>query len=325
MKQKLIIVTFVMALVAIACDIFIFATHRTMPDDVYRKAVKAGYKVYAPPIPDDLSFAGEAVPLNIYYTRESLDRELLSFMYGQINMLLFLKRANRYFPVIEPILKRNGIPQDFKYMCVIESGLQNATSSAQAQGFWQFVKGTGESYGLEVSDDVDMRNDVEAATEAACAYLKDLHRQFGSWTEAAAAYNCGETALQRQIDAQGVKNYYDLRLNKETARYVFRILAMKCIMQHPADYGYNVRKCDLYPPIPYRTIQVREKDVNLYELAAREGCVYRMVRELNPWILNETLKNPNGKCYTLRLPIENGTEMTTLTHDTVSAELIEAI
>ena len=223
-----------------------------------------------------------------------------------------MKRANRFFPVIEPILQRNGVPLDFKYLCVIESGLTNATSPAKAQGYWQFVKSTGAKYGLEINDDVDMRNSLEASTEAACKFLKDLYKQFGSWTLAAAAYNCGENGLQRRINSQGVSSYYDLRLNSETSRYVYRIVAMKLIMQNPQSYGFNLRKRDMYPQVPYRTVELKGQNVDLYEFAHANQTTYKMLRELNPWLITDKLVNKANRTYTVKLPVRNGTLLKTI-------------
>lgn len=312
--KRLSIAAIILASLAIAGEAFIFATKQQDSEELLQRAVMADYHVYAPPLPDTLTFAGERVPLETYYVREALDNELVVNMYRQSATVMYFKRAGRYFPVIEPILEKNGIPSDFKYLCVIESGLTNATSSAKAQGFWQFIKSTGTSYGLEVNDEVDMRNNLEASTEAACRYLKSLYNRFGSWTAAAAAYNCGENGLNRRMDLQSTKSYYDLLLNTETSRYVYRILAMKIIMQNPARYGYHLRHCDLYPAIPTRTITVDGKNIDLYQLAKQNNTSYRMVRTLNPWLLTDHLTNKTGKSYELKMPVEKGTLQRTLTH-----------
>lgn len=312
MMKRLTIIAIILASIAILGEAFIFATKKLDSEELLQKAVMADYHVYAPPLPDTLSFAGERVPMEVFYVREALDYELVVNMYRQSSTVMYFKRAGRFFPVIEPILEKNGIPSDFKYLCVIESGLTNATSPAKAQGFWQFIKSTGSSYGLEVNDEVDMRNHLEASTEAACLYLKNLHNRFGSWTAAAAAYNCGENGLAKRMDLQSTTNYYDLLLNTETSRYLYRILAMKIIMQAPARYGYHLRHCDLYPVIPTRSITVDDKNIDLYQLAKQNNTTYRMVRTLNPWLLTDHLSNKAGKSYTLNLPVENGTLQRTL-------------
>ena len=266
-------------------------------------------RIYSPSIPDTMRFAGEPVPLDIYYVRESLDRELIVNTFGHTSTLLYFKRAHRFFPVIEPILKKNGVPSDFKYLCVIESGLTNATSPAKAQGFWQFMKATGQNYGLEINDEIDMRNDLEASTEAACKFLKALHDHLGSWTAAAAAYNCGEGGLTKNMNRQSIASYYDTRLNTETTRYVYRILAVKQVMQHPQDYGFYLRPCDLYPVIPTRKATLEGQNVDLYAFAKDHGTSYKVFRELNPWITTEKLTNKSNKSYSVKLPVPDGTSL----------------
>lgn len=300
--KKLAIIAIILSSIAIIGQIFIFATQKENADDLYSKALKADYRIYAPVLPDTLYFAGERVPMETYYVREGLDRELMVNMYWQSNTLLMMKRAGRFFPTIEAILKENGVPQDFKYLCVIESGLVNVTSPAKAQGYWQFMKTTGQSYGLTITDEIDMRNDIEASTRAACKFIKALHDHLGSWTAAAAAYNCGEGGLRSRLTKQGVSSYYDVRLNSETARYVYRILAIKLIFQHPQDYGYHLRKCDLYSPIPSEEVTLSGQNVDLYQFAKNNGTTYRMLRELNPWIQTDKLVNKGGATYKVKIP-----------------------
>ena len=312
MKRPYIIATAV-ALLVVTGGIFICSTDKDDSEETHRRTIMNGYKVFAPVIPDTLTFAGESVPLATYYVREGLDNELIVNMYRQSSTVLYFKRANRYFPVIEPILKRNGIPNDFKYLCVIESGLTNATSPAKAQGFWQFISSTGTKYGLEVNDEIDMRDNLVASTEAACKYLRALYNKFHSWSAAAAAYNCGENGLARRIEKQGTNVYYDIWLNTETSRYVYRILAMKLIMQNPRQYGYYLRHCDLYPVIPTRTATLSGQNVDLYQFARSHGTNYKVLRTLNPWIKTDMLKNKANKTYTVQLPVENGTVYRTIT------------
>ena len=307
--KKLSIIAIILSIVTLSVQIFIFATDKTDDDILYTQALKNDYRIYSPVLPDTLKFAGEKVPLNIYYVHEGLDREILSNMYWHTNTILNMKRAYRFFPIIEPILKKNGIPDDFKYLAVIESNLMNVTSPAKAQGYWQFIKATGKKYGLEINEEIDMRNSLEASTEAACKFLKALYNQFGSWTLAAAAYNCGENGLQRQLNLQEVNNYYDLRLNSETARYVYRIMAMKLIMQNPQAYGFHLRNKDMYPQIPYRTVELSGQNVDLYKFAKDNNTTYKMLKEMNPWLISNKLTNKANKTYTVRLPIEDGTDL----------------
>lgn len=311
--KKLSIVAIVLAAVAIAGEIFIFASPKEDSEEVQKKAIMNDYRVYAPVIPDTMTFCGETVPLETYYVREALDNELIINMYRQSSTLLYFKRANRYFPIIEPILKRNNIPEDMKYLCVIESGLTNASSPAKAQGFWQFIPSTGTKYGLTSNDEIDLRNNIELSTEAACKYIRSLYNRFHSWSAAAAAYNCGENGLSRRMQDQGTNVYYDIRLNSETGRYVYRILAMKLIMQHPQQYGYFVRRCDLYPPIPTRTATLSGQNVDLYQFARNNNTTYKMLRTLNPWLQTDNLKNKANITYTVKLPIADGTRQRTLT------------
>lgn len=299
----------VSAIVAITLITFVCATDKDSAQNGSVGKHSADQRiqaVYSPKIPETMDFCGETVPLDKYYVREALDREMIVNTYGHSSTLLYFKRAHRFFPVIEPILKKNGIPDDFKYLCVIESGLTNATSPAKAQGFWQFMKTTGQKYNLEVNDEIDMRNNLEAATEAACQFLKALYRNLGSWTAAAAAYNCGEAGLSRNMEKQSISDYYDTRLNSETSRYIYRILAVKQIMQHPQEYGFYLRPCDLYPVIPTRTATLSGQNVDLYAFAKENGCSYKLLRELNPWITTEKLTNKANRSYTIKLPSAEG-------------------
>ncbi|MBR1792289.1 MAG: lytic transglycosylase domain-containing protein [Bacteroidales bacterium] len=321
--NKISLIAIILAVLALAGEAFILSTQRDNDDELYQQAIRNDYRVFAPLLPDTLTLAGERVPLELYYVYEGLDRELSSIMYQQLNTQLVFKRANRFFPEIEDILCKYDIPEDFKYLCVTESSLTNATSPAKAQGFWQLMKVTAEQYGLEVNDEVDMRNDLTAATEAACRFMRSLYNRYGSWTLAAAAYNMGPNGLARQMEAQDQDNYYDLWLNSETARYVYRILAYKLIMQNPQDYGFNLRYCDLYPPLPYNTDTLSGRNINLYHYAKRHGCSYRMLRTMNPWLKGNTLHNRQGKTYTMKLPIANGTKISTLTHGRKDTSLVD--
>ncbi len=310
--KKLSIAAIVLSVLAIVGEILICASSREDSEEVLQRAISNNYRIYSPILPDTMSFAGEKVPLSTYYVHEGLDLEVITNMYRHSSTMLYFKRANRYFPIIEPILKKNGIPSDFKYLCVIESGLTNATSPAKAQGFWQFIPSTGANYGLTVNDEIDMRNNLTASTEAACKYIRSLYNKFHSWTAAAAAYNCGENGLARRISKQSTDNYYDLWLNSETSRYVYRILAMKLIMQNPQKYGFHLRQCDLYPPIPTRAATLSGQNVDLYEFARSKGTSYKMLRMLNPWIQTDVLKNKSNQKYMVQLPVKNGTESKTI-------------
>ncbi len=260
------------------------------------------YNVYALDLPEEVSFAGEKMPLHLPDIKERMDRELLVNTYWQSNGLLMIKRANKYFPIIEPILKKNGVPDDFKYLAVIESGLTNATSPAGAKGFWQILKGTGREYGLEVNDNVDERFHLEKATEVACRYLTKSKERFGSWTLAAAAYNAGNAGISRKLEAQQVSSYYDLLLGEETGRYVFRIAALKVILSNPEKYGFNFEDAQLYNYIPTRTVMVDTAVSNLASFAKEFGMNYKTLKIHNPWLRENKLNNASKKKYFIAIP-----------------------
>ena len=261
------------------------------------------YKISAIELPEKIDFAGESTPLNIYYVRESLDRELIVNTYWHSSTLLLLKRAARWFPVIEPILKENGIPDDFKYLALIESGLENVTSPAGAKGFWQFLKGTAKDYGLEVNNEVDERYNVEKATQAACKYFNKAFEKYKNWTLVAAAFNAGNKGIDRQIEKQKVNNYYSLLLADETERYVFRILALKTIFENPEKYNFYLDEDDYYSPIPTKTIEVKSSIKDFADFAIENGINYRILKEFNPWLRKGELKNKKHKTYEIKIPI----------------------
>ncbi len=255
-------------------------------------------------IPASLALAAEPVPLNDLEVRERLDREMLVNTYWHSQTLQNLKLATRWFPVIEPILAQNGVPDDFKYLAVAESNLRNGVSPAGATGFWQLMEATAKEYGLTVGTEVDERYDVERSTEAACRYLKNAYQRYGSWTLAAASYNMGMGGLDKRLGEQKVKHYYDLHLNTETSRYVFRVLAFKLIYEQHERYGFVLDPEDYYPPLLFRTVEVSSTVPDLYAFAQAEGTNYKMLRYLNPWLRSTRLTVAPGKSYTLRLPLE---------------------
>jgi len=262
------------------------------------------YNVYALPIPSDLDFAGEPVPIQNPDIKERMDRELLVNTYWQSNSLLLFKRANKYFPIIEPILAAEGVPDDFKYLAVIESGLTQAVSPARATGFWQILKLTGREYGLEVNENVDERYHIEKATRVACVYLKKAKERFGSWTTAAAAYNAGNAGVSKRMKSQNVDTYYDLLLGEETGRYVFRIIALKEILSNPTQYGFNYNKQDLYEHIPTYKVSVDTAITNLVAFSERFGINYKILKLHNPWLRQSRLNNKSRKQYFVDIPKE---------------------
>lgn len=298
--KKILMMIGVLAL----CGISINAVQDPPTDENAEKERMEGYNIYALPVPEDISFAGEEVPTEIPDVYERLDRELLVNTYWQSNMLLLLKRAEKYFPVIEPILKEHGVPEDFKYLAVAESSLTPAVSPAGARGIWQFMEGTAEDYGLEVNDNVDERYNLELATHAAADYLKESKEKFGSWTLAAAAYNAGRYGIQKQLERQKVDDYYDLLLGEETGRYVLRLIALKEIMSNPKKYGFNFREKDLYQPIPSKKVAVDTAVSDFPDFAEKFGINYKILKIHNPWLRETTLNNDSGKTYYIEIPEE---------------------
>lgn len=259
--------------------------------------------VKVPKMPDSVSLAGESLPMDNFDAKERFDRELLSNCFQHASMIMNIKLASRYFPIIEPILAKNGIPDDFKYLAVAESNLRNAISSAGAKGIWQFMDATAKEYGMMVSNEVDERYDLEKSTEAACFFLKKAYKDFGSWTLAAASYNMGPGGLRQAIQAQGVSNYYDLHLNNETSRYILRIVAIKEIMKSPKKYGFYIDKDDLYPPFPaYREVEINEPLIKWAEFAKQHGVSYRSIRLHNPWIISAQLNNRQRHTFKVKIP-----------------------
>ena len=287
----------IISLVIFISGLFVFATTYNAKNEI----VKEGVSDYFPVKPD---FAGEETPLKISDVKERLDRELLVNINLHATTILAIKRANRAFPVIEPILKKNGIPDDFKYLAVIESGLVNVVSPAGARGVWQFMPDTAKERGMEVNENVDQRYDLEKSTEAACRYFLSAKAKFGSWTLAAASYNGGMTGVNKQIDIQKVSNYYDLLLTEETSRYVFRILALKEIMKNPVKYEFNILPGDLYEILPTKKIEIDSSITDLAAFAKGQGINYKILKIHNPWLRETKLINDTGKKYQIEIPLK---------------------
>lgn len=283
-------------------SILTFATYGERDDEGQKKDLKDNYSIYSLPIPENLDFAGEAVPIQDPQVLESFDRELLVNTYWQSQTVLFLKRSARYFPTIERILKENGIPEDFKYLPLIESGFMPVVSPAGAVGFWQIMEKTGKQYGLEIDREVDERYHLEKATQVACTYLKEAYAEFGSWTLAAASYNLGMAGLKKQMARQKEDSYYALNLNPETARYVFRLLAVKEIMEDPEGYGFHVRAKDRYQPLEIFKVKVDTSITHVSHLNRKYGINYRILKYHNPWLRMEYLPNPQAKIYEFIIP-----------------------
>ena len=249
-----------------------------------------------------MDFSGEEVPTFMADVQERLDKEMVTNMNYHTNTTLVIKRANKVFPIIEPILAKYGVPDDFKYLAVIESSLVNAVSPAGARGVWQFMPATAKEKGMEVNDEVDERYHLEKSTEAACKYLISAKEKFGTWTLAAASYNGGMNGIAKRLEEQQVDNYYDLLLTEETSRYVFRILALKEIMTNSNKYGFSIPKEALYYSVPTKTIIVDSSITNLANFAKSQGVNYKILKIHNPWLRDKKLTNTTGKKYEIEIP-----------------------
>ena len=296
------LVTLGLLLGGMGVHLFTYSTVDENSDLDHQRNFNDSYKVFSLTLPNELSFCDLPVPMERLDVRERLDRELLVNTYWQSNTLLVHKRANRWFPLISAVLAREGVPDDMKYIAVIESGFANVVSPAGAAGPWQFLKATAISYGLEVSDEVDERYHMEKSTAAAARYLKDAYATHKDWALAAAAYNLGQAGVSKQLTRQQSQQYFDLQLPEETSRYVFRILAMKEIMRDPERYGYHLRKRDLYEPYSTRSVVVTTSVPDLATFAMKEGTDYRTLKLLNPWLRDSKLNIQAGRSYTVLLP-----------------------
>jgi hypothetical protein len=250
------------------------------------------------------NFCGEKFPMDNWDVRQRLDAELLRNVYFHSQTILAIKRANAIFPIIEPILKEEGVPSDLKYLAVAESALSNVVSPAGARGLWQFMKDAADGYGLEVNTEVDERYHLEKATHAACKYLKKEKERLGSWVLAAAAYNGGPGRIAEEMAKQRAKSFFELNLAAdETMRYPFRIVAIKEVMEHPTDFDYEIEKEHLYPPITgYKTVEVKGAVASWGDFARENGTHYRMLKLYNPWLIDSKLTNKDGKTYLIRIP-----------------------
>ena len=276
-----------------------------VPTLVNAQAFPANYSTHE--VPSSVTFCGKSIDLTRYDRYERMDRELLAFTYMHSTSIQMIKKANRYFPIVEPILKANGIPDDFKYLMVIESNLNpNARSGAGAAGLWQFMQTTGREYGLEVNKNIDERYHVEKATEAACKYLKDAYDKYQDWIAVAASYNAGQARISSLFEKQQVDDMLDLFLVEETARYVYRIIAAKIMFSNPSAFGFRLRTKDLYMPIPYKEVSVNTGISNLAEWAKKQGITYALLKNMNPWLRDNFLQNVSKRTYTLRIPTAEG-------------------
>lgn len=303
-SQAALLFVAVVSTSVLTVQLFTASTFEGKEDQKFEENFHNNYKIFALNLPKEMNFAGEEVPLNLIDVREKMDRELLVNTYWQSQTLLLLKRSHRWFPMIEEILEEENIPNDFKYLALMESGLTQVVSPAGATGFWQLMKSAARERGLEINNDVDERYHIEKSTRAACAYLHEAKEKFGSWTLAAASYNMGMNGMQTQLDRQQATNYYDLVLNEETSRYIFRILAAKTILSDPKSFGFNFREVDLYKPLKYNEVEVSTSVTDLAGFAFENGINYKTLKYLNPWLRDNHLPNSSGKVYMIKIPTE---------------------
>lgn len=303
-KRKLLVFYIAVASVGIAAIIAIILSIRAIriaekrPVSLEQICIRSNDIEFA----DDVTFAGERVPLEMFNIRERYERELLSTCYFHSNTMLLVKRSKRWFPVIEPILKRYGIPDDFKYLCVAESTLTNAISPAGAVGFWQFIEKTGKEFGLEINKEIDMRYNVELETEAACRYFLKSYELYHNWTLVAASFNAGTRRLNKFLREQKVHSYYDLLMADETERYIFRILAFKTILENPEQYGIFVSKDLEYQPFKYKTVIVNKSVESWADFAIGHDITYKLLKIFNPWLRSNSLKVKKGETYEIKIP-----------------------
>jgi len=275
---------------------------KVVTDEDMQTALTDYNKVFPIVVPQNLSFAQEEVPLDRFYVKEALDYELTVNTYWHSSTISLIKRANRWFPVIEPILAKNGVPEDFKYLAVAESGLKNVTSPAGAKGFWQIMKSTGRHYGLEINSGIDERYHVEKSTEVACKYLLEAYEKYGSWTLAAASYNAGMNRITKETERQSQKSYYGMNFGEETGRYIYRILAIKQILNQPTDYGFHLRSEDLYQPFKTYEVTVDSTIHDLAAFARKYDLNYKELKIYNPWMRQAYLPDESRRVYKIKIP-----------------------
>lgn len=306
MQKKIIIFSTAFAAVIIGAIVALAGTKSegaTLASNM-ETAQKVQQTTISPSVPAKVEFAGSTIDLARSDRYERMDREILSFTYSHINTMLQMKRANRLFPIVEPILKECNVPDDFKYLMIIESnGDIYARSPAGAAGLWQFMEATGREHGLEVNSSIDERYHIEKATRAACKYLKDAYAEYGDWLTVAASYNCGKANVSKRIDVQKQQHAINLALLPETSRYIFRLMAMKMVFENPQKYGFQLNESDLYKPIPIlTTLQVDTTITSLPDLAAKHGLNYMQLRDANPWMRSTTLPNKSRRKYEIKIP-----------------------
>lgn len=285
----------------IALVLFAFCSFK--PADDLDKTTSSNFNAPSVHIPTSVSFADTTITLNRYDLRERFDREMLAFVYQHSLTIVTIKRANKYFPLIDSVLKRNGVPNDFKYLALIESSLNvRSVSPVKAAGLWQLMPETAKEFGLEVSDDVDERYHVQKSTEAACRYFNKAHAKFGSWLAVAASYNSGMGRIKTELDKQQTSEPLDLLLPEETSRYMFRVLAAKELLKDPKKYGFLLKKEDMYQTINCKDVAINTPVPDWTVFAKQYGITYAELKDFNVWLRNPSLLNKEGKTYVVKIP-----------------------
>jgi len=305
-KSNIRSLVFGLGLVGLAVSVFIVNQSFKSFARSYEPVLPVDFAVFNRPykVPAEVTFAEERMPVENFDTRESLDRELLTSAYRHSSTILIIKKAHRYFPIIEKILKENGIPDDFKYLVAAESEFNNVISPAGAIGFWQIMAATGREAGMEINNVIDERYHLGKSTEFACRFIRKSYEKYGNWTLAAASYNGGRASVDEQIGIQKQNNYYDLLLNEETARYIFRVVAYKLVITDPGRFGFDIDRSDLYPPLSYREVKVDTSITDLSEFAAKYNTNYKILKYLNPWLRKPYFSPRPNKEYLISIPDE---------------------
>ncbi|MDD3510472.1 MAG: lytic transglycosylase domain-containing protein [Fermentimonas sp.] len=302
--KKSLLISIIILVVGLGTTLF-FLTSGNNIDKTESEKPQVLAMTAAVTIPERITFAGEETVFDRYDKRERMDRELNSFTYFHSTTMLLIKRANRIFPTIEPILKKEGVPDDIKYLAVIESNLDHrAVSPAGAVGLWQFLQSTGRENGLEVRTDVDERYHIEKSTVAACRYLKNAYNKYGSWSAAAMSYNGGQARITNELRDQKVDDALDLWLVEETTRYYYRMLAIKQVFEQPWQYGFVIKPENLYKPMEFKKVNVTNTIPDLVTFAQQNGITYAQLKDFNSWLRTDKLNNASGKSYTILIPTD---------------------
>lgn len=306
MKRKSILLTTLsIVFCGVMTAVIISGSGKAEMSEAPRIREEAPHDTHQPYVPEKIDFCGEVVPLERRDVFESLEREMIVTTFAHTNTSLILKRMHRYFPMIENILKEEGIPEDFKYLAVTESNLYDISRSpVGAIGIWQFMEATGKEYGLEINSEIDERYNIEKSTRAACKYLRKAYAEFGSWTLVAASYNGGMNGVKKAMSLQKQSSYYDMLWLEETARYVFRIVAFKALMSDPDKYGFHIDKDGWYEPWKTTTVEIDSTIPDLAQFAIDKGTTYKRVKELNRWIRQNKITNARRKTYRILIPNE---------------------